>query len=87
MTKNRTIIGSDVDEEVLELARQNAKSAGVDDIIQFVQHDILSSYPLVLHPKEVPNSLGGDGLEMKDCPPLLTTRYEECEGEGGWGVR
>jgi len=40
MTKKRTIIGSDIDEEVLELARRNAKSAGVDDIVKFVYHDI-----------------------------------------------
>ena len=40
MTKSRTIIWSDIDEDMLEKAKINAKEAGVDDIIQFVYHDI-----------------------------------------------
>lgn len=40
INKTRTIIWSDMDEEMLEKARKNAKEAWVDDIITFVYHDI-----------------------------------------------
>lgn len=40
--KSRTIIASDIDTEMLAIARKNAKQAGVDQLITFVEHDILS---------------------------------------------
>lgn len=41
--KTRNIIWSDHDPAVLEMAKRNAKQAGVDDIVQFYEHDMLNS--------------------------------------------
>lgn len=41
--KSWMVVASDIDPEVLEKARRNAKQAGVADIITFVEHDVLSS--------------------------------------------
>ncbi len=46
MTKPRTIIGSDIDEGILEVAKKNAISAGVDDVVQFYYHDIFTDTKL-----------------------------------------
>jgi len=47
MTKPRIIIGSDIDEEIIEIAKKNAISAGVDDVVQFFYHDIFTNTKLL----------------------------------------
>lgn len=55
MTKSRTIIWSDIDQEVIKKAKENAKKAWVDDIVQFVYHDILqeNKHPALQEPTTI----------------------------------
>ncbi len=46
IVKPRTIIWSDIDEHIIEIAKKNAVSAWVDDVVQFYYHDIFTQTKL-----------------------------------------
>ena len=81
------IQGYDLDGEVVKAARENAKRAGVDQLIHFQQRDVAK----MSHPKKygfiITNPPYGERLEDKaDLPELYTTIGEVYKNLDAWSM-
>ncbi len=81
------IQGYDLDGEVIKIARENAKRAGVDHLIHFQQRDVADLH----HPKKygfvITNPPYGERLEdKKDLPALYTTIGKAYQGLDDWSL-
>lgn len=81
------IQGYDVDGEVIRIARENAKEAGVDHLIHFQERDVRD----LRHPKKygfiITNPPYGERLEeKKDLPPLYSSFGESYRKLDSWSA-
>lgn len=81
------IQGYDIDPSVIEVARANAKLAGVEKLIHFQQRDVKE----LSHPKKygfiITNPPYGERLEDKETlPKLYKTLYERYERLDDWSM-
>ena len=81
------IQGYDIDGEVIKNARENAKRAGVADLIHFQQRDVADLH----HPKKygfiITNPPYGERLEEKEAlPPLYATIGEAYSRLDSWSM-
>ncbi len=81
------IQGYDIDPSVIEVARTNAKLAGVEKLIHFQQRDVKE----LSHPKKygfiITNPPYGERLEDKETlPKLYKTLYERYERLDDWSM-
>jgi len=79
--------GFDLDPEVVKVARENARHAGVDHMIHFQQRDVRS----MSHPKKygfiITNPPYGERLEEKaDLPELYTAIGKAYSGLDSWSM-
>jgi len=81
------IQGYDIDAEVLEAARQNARDAGVDELIHFQKRDVA----MLSHPKKygflITNPPYGERLEEKEnLPELYRTIGRQYRNLDDWSM-
>lgn len=81
------IQGFDIDDEMIEISHENAKLAGVDELIHFQQRPVAK----LRHPKKygfiITNPPYGERLEGKDdLPPLYTQLGESYRALDSWSM-
>lgn len=81
------IQGYDIDKDVLRVARENAKEAGVEHLIHFQERDVKD----LRHPKKygfvITNPPYGERLEeKKDLPPLYRNFGESFKKLDSWSA-
>ncbi len=80
------IQGFDIDDEMVEISRENAKLAGVEELIHFQQRPVSK----LRHPKKygfiITNPPYGERLEDTDLPPLYTALGESFRALDSWSM-
>ena len=81
------IQGFDIDDEMIEISRENAKLAGVEELIHFQQRPVSK----LRHPKKygfiITNPPYGERLEEKEnLPPLYTQLGESYRALDSWSM-
>ena len=80
---NYTIHASDIDPAMIQIARENARRAGVAEDIVFSVSDFLSSLTSELNPIIITNPPYGNRLQSDDLDGIYTRLLGEIQRNGG----